>query len=1209
MKKIYYAISFAIVMIYCITGISQTTIWTEDFTYPNGTVQGSGSPPKWTINTIPAADKWEVRNNKIEAKNIGSEGIWTSENLDISSISEVTVSVELSQKGKMQAEDYIGVYYILDGEPETEFDFNGYLIGDFNTATASQTGLSGNSLVLVIRLFNNNKKESHFFDNIKVFKSMDGDFCSNAIPIGEVTDLPFSTLAASQSGKNPGCGGNQDPYDIWYAYTATSSGLGIFDLCGSEFDTRLAIWDDCGGNVLACNEKNGPVCEGDQSSIDMLVSAGVTYYVQVGGNNDQQGTGDLTIMVLPIPPDNDNCANATPINEVEDLPFSTLAASQSGENPGCGGNQDPYDIWYAYTATSSGLGIFDLCGSEFDTRLAIWDACGGNVLACNEKNGPACEGEQSSIDMPVMAGVTYYVQVGGDKENQGNGDLSIFVLPEPPSNDDCANATPINEVEDLPFSTLAASQSGENPGCGGNQDPYDIWYAYTPTTNGTAMFELCGSEFDTRLAIWDACGGNVLACNEKNGPACQGEQSSIEMMVTSGVTYYVQVGGDKEDQGNGDLTIYLLPFNTNDDCTNAIAISEVSDLLFTTIGATAGGDNPGCGGDDPVDIWFAYTASASGTASIDLCGSEFDTRLAIWDACGGIPLACNDDDGPICAGIQSSIIYPVSAGSTYYIQVGGYDAEIGNGDLTISIDAHATWTGNVSNDWSDANNWLDGNIPTMSTNVLIPTNPTGGNFPETNSGLGAECNDLAIQSGARVYVPSTNTLTVNGVLSNNGGMSGLVIKADNNGMGSLLHSTTGVNATTEQYLTSERWHLISPPISNGQIATYLDIYLKEYNEPTDSWTYLVEPITIPMNATQGYAAWASDVYTGTTTVSFLGLLNNGDYAVGPMSYTPASPNVGWNLLGNPYPSALQWNNSWTKTDVSDWACIHNDGNDECYNASSGTGWPNAGDMANGIIPPTQGFWVRANSSSASLVIPQSERLHSSQAFYKESKIVIDKNIRLRVDGNGDFDVVLFQFSPNASDEFDINFDLEKRWGYSTSPNIYSMVSDDEIYSVDARPDVNETRIMPIGLEVGANGLYTISANELTGFSSDDKILLEDLQESKFIELSEGKQYDFIAGTEDETHRFNLHIIKSTNGISDMTTPYANIYSYNNVIYIYAVPGYVKQAAIYDMIGREVYKQNYFSASLTPVQIYQNTGYYVVHLITDDKLISKKVFLK
>ena len=88
------------------------------------------------------------------------------------------------------------------------------------------------------------------------------------------------------------------------------------------------------------------------------------------------------------------------------------------------------------------------------------------------------------------------------------------------------------------------------------------------------------------------------------------------------------------------------------------------DFPFTTIGATASGQDPNCGGNqDPIDIWFAYTAPADGIATVDLCGSTYDTRLAVWNACGGTALLCNDDDDYCGAGsVQSYLSGTVSSG-------------------------------------------------------------------------------------------------------------------------------------------------------------------------------------------------------------------------------------------------------------------------------------------------------------------------------------------------------------------------------------------------------------------------------------------------------------------------------------------------------------------------------------------------------------------
>ena len=68
--------------------------------------------------------------------------------------------------------------------------------------------------------------------------------------------------------------------------------------------------------------------------------------------------------------------------------------------------------------------------------------------------------------------------------------------------------------------------------------------------------------------------------------------------------------------------------------------------------------------------------------------------------------------------------------------------------------------------------------------------------------------------------------------------------ADENNMASLIDNgkmnVVGA-ANVQQYLSSERWHLVTPPVTGATINTYLDIYLAEYNEPDNSWTYLVQP--------------------------------------------------------------------------------------------------------------------------------------------------------------------------------------------------------------------------------------------------------------------------------------------------------------------------------------------------------------------------------
>ena len=87
------------------------------------------------------------------------------------------------------------------------------------------------------------------------------------------------------------------------------------------------------------------------------------------------------------------------------------------------------------------------------------------------------------------------------------------------------------------------------------------------------------------------------------------------------------------------------------------------------------------------DIWFLWTADATGLADITVCngGASLDTKVAAWpSACPQVPgtiLACNDDT----CGLQSSILIPVTSGSTYMLQIGNFPGAIANSTGSFSI--------------------------------------------------------------------------------------------------------------------------------------------------------------------------------------------------------------------------------------------------------------------------------------------------------------------------------------------------------------------------------------------------------------------------------------------------------------------------------------------------------------------------------------------
>ena len=113
----------------------------------------------------------------------------------------------------------------------------------------------------------------------------------------------------------------------------------------------------------------------------------------------------------------------------------------------------------------------------------------------------------------------------------------------------------------------------------------------------------------------------------------------------------------------------------NDNFANAQKLSGDSGTVTgTNVNATKETGEPthdDNGGDS--SVWYQWTPSKSGSASVDTFGSNFDTVLAVYtgsrvDAL--TPIVSNDDAG---IGSQSAVRFAATAGTTYYIAVDGAD--------------------------------------------------------------------------------------------------------------------------------------------------------------------------------------------------------------------------------------------------------------------------------------------------------------------------------------------------------------------------------------------------------------------------------------------------------------------------------------------------------------------------------------------------------
>ena len=90
-------------------------------------------------------------------------------------------------------------------------------------------------------------------------------------------------------------------------------------------------------------------------------------------------------------------------------------------------------------------------------------------------------------------------------------------------------------------------------------------------------------------------------------------------------------------------------------------------------------------------VWYRIVGTG-GPVTVDTAGSDYDTIIAVYtaDGSGGftpVPDACVDDVGldPIGVTLQSAVTFDTVAGTTYYVQIGGYPQSFPYGNLRVAV--------------------------------------------------------------------------------------------------------------------------------------------------------------------------------------------------------------------------------------------------------------------------------------------------------------------------------------------------------------------------------------------------------------------------------------------------------------------------------------------------------------------------------------------
>lgn len=398
-----------------------------------------------------------------------------------------------------------------------------------------------------------------------------------------------------------------------------------------------------------------------------------------------------------------------------------------------------------------------------------------------------------------------------------------------------------------------------------------------------------------------------------------------------------------------------------------------------------------------------------------------------------------------------------------------------------------------------------------------------------------EVNDLEILSGATVIVKEGASLSVKGDLVNNGT---LILESVSTKYSSLIvdGSSTG-NVSYKRHVNafssgSTGNDLVSSPFTGQNFGNFATANPNIFENPGNATQKLFGDFDELSGAYQIYSTTTNAVTTldkgvgyraardasedgvSGTTLTFTGNVETGSFTL-PITESATSFS-GWNLIGNPYPSYIDFitffNLNKAQLDLGAYQAVYG------YDGDTSDGWTILNNLDTGqLIAPGQGFFVKVKSGGGIISFtPAMREKGATDDFILGRSSVngsVDSYVKLKINNNlsNTFNTAI-HFNENGTSGLDPGYDAALFGGNAPEFSIYSNLIVDNIDSkmaiqVLGTNDINNT-IIALGINALQGQEVTVSISEST-LSNSTKVYLEDTLTNTFTLLT-NEDYTFTA---------------------------------------------------------------------------------------------------
>jgi hypothetical protein len=547
---------------------------------------------------------------------------------------------------------------------------------------------------------------------------------------------------------------------------------------------------------------------------------------------------------------------------------------------------------------------------------------------------------------------------------------------------------------------------------------------------------------------------------------------------------------------------------------------------------------------------------------------------------------------------EMKTLSPFTDANWDFTDVWAITSSYNNGYPNLNHQYEYLWDGSESGDWNTAGNWNLGSVPTIIGHIIIPADAICN--PIISSSISASCNNLTIESGASLTIESdatgTASLIINGILSNNG------------------------TITSQRYFpgaSSLNWHMISAPVasmgiaSSGFAPTTGDFYAWDEANPGTWVNYKNTTVAPTFNTVNGgdnfivAKGYLLAFNEANPTKTFTGTINVGSHAfvLKNSSSKDWNYNSGWNLLGNPYSSAIDWNDADRNLFLDEFAYAYN----PQANEGAGAYVPIDGSSENAYIASNQGFFVHAAVAANNQPFTFTSNLQTHGGNYFKNTAENDKLV-LRLTGEMYYDETTIRqldestFNKDRVDAFKMN-------SYNVNaPNVYSISNDNVNLSINSIPHIGTENNIRIGFTAPKNGLYKIKVVKASNYMMNNNIYLEDQLLNKWHKISES-EYSFSSDAGDIADRFVIHF--GVVGLEEITpsNDLIQLWTNHSIINLYNPENITGEIMVYNIMGQIVVQTKLNANMNQQIKLLAPSGYYIVNIVNNKQIINKKVFLR